>query len=171
MEQKVEQKIEQKAQFDLCYKITPIKSTFLQRARVVGIDDQAQLVERLIASGGEPCRDSLRRAVKGEELILASYCPFEMAGPYKEYGPVFIHAKATTEIFPSHLTELAKAEYLGQHFVLRAYSMQERIVDACLTSPVQCEMDVRRLFEREDVQFILVRFPTYGCYACRIERR
>jgi hypothetical protein len=167
----MEQRIEQKAHSDLFYKIIPVKSTFLQRTRVVGIDDQAQTVERLIASGGEPCRDSLRRAVKGEELILASYCPFEMAGPYKEYGPVFIQAEATNEIFPSHLTELVKAEYLGQQFVLRAYSIEERIVDACMTSPVQCEMEVRRLFEREDVQFILVRFPTYGCYACRIERR
>jgi hypothetical protein len=154
----------------LFYKIQPMKSAFLKRVRSVGVDDQAQLVEHLIARGGEPCRDSLQRARAGEALILASYCPFEIAGPYREYGPVFLRTEETLVVVPQRLSDLVDAQYLGQQFVLRAYSSQERIVDACLTSPAQCEIDARRLFELKDVQFILVRFPTYGCYACRIER-
>ncbi|MBC3875166.1 DUF1203 domain-containing protein [Undibacterium flavidum] len=174
----MEQRIEQKAQSDLSYKIIPVKSTFLQRARESGVDDQGQTVERLIASGGEPCRDSLHRAKAGEELILASYCPFEVASPYKEYGPVFIRAHAHehkhththTQVHPPHLSDLVKQHYLGQQFVLRAYSAQERIVDACLTAPLQCEVDLQALLAKQEVKFVLVRFPTYGCYACRIER-
>lgn len=59
------------------YKILPVRDDFLARARSEGIDDLGQPVERMFATGGEPCRDSFRRAEAGEALILASYCPFQ----------------------------------------------------------------------------------------------
>lgn len=167
----MEQRSEKETQADFLYKIIPVKSTFLQRARESGIDDQDQAVEHLIASGGEPCRDSLQRAKAGDKLILASYCPFEIAGPYKEYGPIFILANdvdRSSAIF--EVSDLFEQHYLGEQFVLRAYSAQERIVDACLSSPVLVESDLHRLFMLNDVKFVLVRFAAYGCYACRIER-
>ena len=68
------------------YQITPIRKDFLIKVRESGIDDQNQPIVHFIAEGGEPCRDVLRRAVAGEELILASYCPFSKPGPFKEYG-------------------------------------------------------------------------------------
>jgi hypothetical protein len=74
-------------------RIVPICSAFLQRARA-GIDDLGQPVERHLAAGGEPLRDALRRAVPGEAILLASHCPFTLAGPYREYGPVFVSADA-----------------------------------------------------------------------------
>ena len=136
--------------------------------------DQGQAVEHVVASGGEPRRDRLHRAAAGEELMLASFCPFEVSGPCKEYGPVFIHAHVHehehTQVHPQDLPDLIAQEYLVQQFVLRAYSAQERIVDACLTAPLQCDVDLRRLIENQGVKFVLVRFPAYGCYACRIER-
>ncbi len=173
----MEQRAEQNSQSDSLYKIIPVKPEFLQRARGMGVDDQAQLVERLIASGGEPCRDSLYRAKAGEELILASYCPFEIAGPYKEYGPIFILANeldhsaiSSSSSVSSDVAGLIENHYLGEQFVLRAYSAQERIVDACLSSPALVESDLHRLFMLDEVKFVLVRFAAYGCYACRIER-
>lgn len=60
--------------------IRPIKEDFLLKVREASLDDQNQKVVRLTAAGGEPCRDVLRRAKPGEELILASYCPFTVAG-------------------------------------------------------------------------------------------
>lgn len=154
------------------YRIAPISAAFLQRARLTERDDQDQIIERSIAIGGEPCRDTLRRAVAGEELILASYSPFALAGPYKEFGPVFISANQNElPIDALNLSDLVTQQYLGTQFVLRAYSAQERIVDARLTSPDQCESDLQALLSLDEVQFVLVRFAAYGCYACRIERR
>lgn len=153
------------------YRLIPIQQEFLQRAREQGLDDLDQAVERSIAKGGEPCRDVLRGAYPGEELILASYCPFELAGPYREYGPVFILANSDTNSLP--LTELPISEerdYFGKQFVLRAYSKTERIVDACLSSPEQFESDLMRFFEHSEISFVLARFAAYGCYGCRIER-
>ncbi len=154
------------------YRIVPISTAFLHRTRQTERDDQDQVIERAIANGGEPCRDTLRRAVAGEALILASYSPFTIAGPYKEFGPVFISANQNDLPRAAlNLSDLVTQRYLGTQFVLRAYSAQERIADARLTSPDQCEADLQALLSLDEVQFVLVRFAAYGCYACRIERR
>lgn len=153
------------------YRITPIRTDFLQRARASGLDDQNQPVERSVATGGEPCRDVLRPARPGEEIILASYCPFKISGPYKEYGPVFILATETEEsVDLSSLPMTGKHSYFSTLFVLKGYSSAERIVDSVLTSLEDAEDKLGKLFMRSDVDFVLARFGAYGCYACRIER-
>ena len=152
--------------------IAPIPDRFLQRVRVEGIDDLGQPVKRVIAEGGEPCRDVLRRASAGEELILASFTPFSKPGPYKEYGPIFILAQPSDEI--AQRDELPSAgaatDYLREQFVIRAYSEAEEISDAALVGAPDLAATVERFFESEDTAFLHVRFPTYGCFALRIDR-
>jgi hypothetical protein len=151
------------------YRIVPVRDAFLSRARAEGIDDLNQPVERMLAQGGEPCRDVFRRARAGEELILASYCPFTVAGPYREYGPVFILANPDASAVPQCLPVDGAAPYLGASFVLRAYSHQERIVDAVITTPQAAARELQRLLANQGTSFVLARFPAYGCYALRIE--
>jgi hypothetical protein len=153
------------------YTIVPIKPGFVQRARL-GRDDQDQPVEVGVASGGEPLRDQLRRALPGEAIILASYCPFDVEGPYKEYGPVFISADlpaptAQRTRLPLH----EHGNYFSDTLVLRAYSADERIVDAVVTQSGDAEQQLATYLTRDDVQFVLARFAAYGCYGCRIDRR
>lgn len=148
--------------------LAPLPQSFLDRVRGEGIDDLNQPVRRLRAKGGEPCRDVLRRAVEGEELILASFSPFTKSGPFKEYGPIYVMAnadggEATRDAVPTN-------GYLRQQFVIRAYSAAEDIVDAELTGPADAEATIDRLFARPDTEFLHVRFPTYGCFAVRIDR-
>ncbi len=152
------------------YIIVPIKPAFGRRARLAGIDDQGQAVEEHVAEGGEPLRDLMRRARPGERILLGSYCPFERSGPYKEYGPIFIAAEAGGEPPPALPAGEADA-YFAKPFVLRAYSHDERIVDALITEPADAGTNIAKLFARADAAFILARFAAYGCYACRIERR
>jgi len=149
-------------------RIVAMPSDFLDRARA-GLDDLGQPVERHIASGGEPLRDCLRRARSGEAILLASYCPFTVAGPYKEYGPVFVSASPQPAPPLDALPLGGERPYLGSSFVLRAYSREERIVDARLSNPGAAMDDLAILFERPDTVFVLARFPTYGCYALRID--
>lgn len=154
--------------------IRPIRKDFLIKAREAGLDDQNQKVVRLIASGGEPCRDVLRRAKPGEELILASYCPFTTSGPYKEYGPVFVLASPSNENVEYQslpLPQGSPTDYLReQPFVLRAYSKEENIAAAELVEPSDAQEALIRMFSNNQVEFILARYAAYGCYGFRIER-
>ena len=157
----------------MAYKIIPIREDFLLKARNESLDDQNQPVEHLIAQGGEPCRDVLRRALPGEKLILASYCPFSKTGPYKEYGPVFIMANNTAELPDLSQLPLSsgkETDYLVETFVIRAYSEQESIVDATLASKKDALSMVNHFFSMAEVQFILLRFAAYGCYSLRLDR-
>jgi hypothetical protein len=155
----------------LPYTIVPLHAAFLANARDKELDDLAQPVERHIASGGEPCRDVLRRAMPGEAILLASYSPFDLAGPYKEYGPVFVMADAAPHTAPpDSLAALGHCGYLGDQFVLRAYSPAERIVNGVVVARAQAENTLQEMLRDPHVLFVLVRFAGYGCYACRIER-
>lgn len=151
--------------------IAPIRPSFLDRARREGVDDLGQPVKRVRASGGEPCRDVLRRAEAGEELLLASYSPFTKAGPYKEYGPVFILAQDAHETTDRDVLTVGGArDYLRQRFVIRAYSRDEEILDAEMVDAIDAEATAARFFADPAVAFLHVRFPTYGCFACRLDR-
>lgn len=152
------------------YTIIPLRPDFVERARGQGLDDQHQPVERQVADGGEPLRDVMRRARPGEAILLASYCPFSEAGPYREYGPVFILAQHQDSAMPAALPIDGDGAYFNRTFVLRAYSARQRIVDAVLTIPEEAETRLSDLLDRPDVSFVLARFAAYGCYACRVER-
>jgi hypothetical protein len=149
-------------------RIAPVPSRFLKTVRALGVDDQGQNVKRIVASGGEPCRDVLRRALPGEELILASFTPFMKAGPYKEYGPIFVLANDTEENVSRD--RLPTDGYLREQFVIRAYSEAEEIVDASLLRPTEAEATIERFFDSPETAFLHVRFPAYGCFALRIDR-
>lgn len=153
-------------------KISPIRAAFLDKARNQGFDDQNQAVEVLTAEGGEPCRDVLRAAKKGEKLILASYCPFDKAGPYKEFGPVFILAHHSDESVD--LTQLPLAQkqgYLGDNFVIKVYCDDQRITLAKLTTPECVIADLECFFGNSKTCFVVLRYAAYGCYSLRIERQ
>ena len=152
-------------------RITPIRPSFLHQVRTQGRDDLGQPVKRVTAKGGEPCRDVLRRAQPGEELILASYSPFTKEGPYREFGPVFVLASGSSEDIPHEIVAVGgESDYLRAQFVVRAYSENEEIVDAALVDAAGAQDVVEKFFARDGVAFVHARFPTYGCFAARFDR-
>ena len=149
--------------------IAPLPSAFLNRVRSEGIDDLGQPVRRMLASGGEPCRDALRRAEPGEELILASFSPFQCVGPYREYGPVFVLANAS-DADGAHDALPTANDYLREQFVFRAYAGDESIRDAALVTRESAEATLERFLASPETAFVHARFPTYGCFALRVDR-
>lgn len=154
-------------------KIAPIPPATMARFRVQGLDDLGQPVERLTAAGGEPLRDVLRRARPGEPLILASYSPFAHQNPYREFGAVFVRAEDSGEAvdydrLPS--ADGTDTAYFRGQLALRAYSRDQRIVDARLLAVEQMDEVVEFLFANERTDYVHARFPAYGCFACRIDR-
>lgn len=164
--------IQAKSKKNMAISIAPIRKDFLVRARSEGIDDLGQEVRRVVAEGGEPCRDVLRRARPGENLILASYTPFAKKGPYREFGPVFILAEPSDEAVS--LDRLPPAggpsNYLQNQFIVRAYSSAEDMSGSRLFTAAELEETVEHLLDSPDAAFLHVRFPTAGCFAFRIDR-
>ena len=152
--------------------VAPIPTAFLNRVRLEGLDDLGQPVKRVTAQGGEPCRDVLRRARPGEKLILASFTPFTKPGPYHEYGPVFVLEEESAEqVVRDRLPTFGTANaYLREQFVIRAYSNDEEIVDVALITAADFDATIDRFFQSDDIAFLHVRYPTYGCFSCRIDR-
>lgn len=152
-------------------RIAPLPESFLSRVRTEGRDDLGQPVKHVIASGGEPCRDVLRRARRGEQLILASHSPFSRPGPYKEFGPIFVLAEASRErVDRDAVAAGGDDDYLRAKFAIRAYSEDESIVDAALVDAENAQEVVERFFSSGDVAFLHARFPSYGCFALRLDR-
>jgi hypothetical protein len=154
--------------------ISEIPSEFLYQVRNIGLDAQKQPVMRYRSeTGGEPCRDVLRRARPGEEVILASFCPFTKSGPFKEYGPIYVLADPLDEAVPRNELPLVQPEpepYLRKQFALRAYNDSEEIIDAALVKSTEAEEVLDRFLMSLEVTFVDARFPTYGCFALRIQR-
>jgi hypothetical protein len=152
-------------------KVAPIPAPYLERLRSEGVDALDQPVKRVVAAGGEPCRDVLRRAKAGEELLLASFSPFEKQGPYREYGPIFVLAHDSGEtVERSSIVSGGDHDYLRSQFAIRAYSKDEEIVDATLVDTTNAQTVVDHFFDRAETAFLHVRFPSYGCFAARLDR-
>lgn len=155
------------------YRILPLRSGYLDRIRTAGLDDLDQPVRRsLSAQGGEPCRDALRRARPGEEIILASYSPFAARGPYREFGPVFVLAQPAEEPARDRLPfePSDPLSYFVSRLTLRAYSEAEDIVDARIVEGSEADAKIREFLARPEVAWVDARFPAYGCFAARFVR-
>jgi hypothetical protein len=106
------------------FEVIPLPGKYLERTRTLRLDDQNnQTIERS-AKGGEPLRDQLRRAAPGEEIILASFSPFRVQGPYKEFGPIFIAREARPWI-GTKVPMFGQDGYFQAPVVLRAYDVNE----------------------------------------------
>ena len=74
--------------------IHAISPTRLNAIREAGEDGHGNAFAPYPATGdGEPLRCCLRYARAGELIALISWAPFEEASPWREVGPVYVHAE------------------------------------------------------------------------------
>jgi hypothetical protein len=67
----------------------------LDAIRRAGDDGHGNAFVPFAATGdGEPLRCCLRHARAGESIALISFAPFEQVSPWREVGPVYVHAEA-----------------------------------------------------------------------------
>jgi hypothetical protein len=156
----------------LPFTVAPLRPAFLDRARAFGRDDQQQAVVRSVAQGGEPLRDLLRRARPGEEIILASYGPFDRPGPFREFGPIYLSVHGGTPepdwIFTRRPD--ARDDYFQRQLTLRAYDLNGAIADATIVDFDAAPAQLDEFLARPGIDFVDARFPAYGCFAARFTR-
>lgn len=125
--------------------------------------------ERVYADEADayPCRVSLTRVAKGEELLLLNHAHQTTAtSPYRAAGPIFVSRFAKTGAYRGELPPMLRDRLLS----LRAYDAKAFIVDAEVAEGSDVLQVIERLFADPQVAHIDAHFARRGCFAARIER-
>jgi hypothetical protein len=148
--------------------ITALPTEVVDRWLHAGVDDHGNVLAPIVADrpAAFPCRHCLADAEPGEPMLLASHSPFALPGPYKEVGPVFVHARPCAR-FDGDVIPLQLRRRL---LALRGYDRAQSLVDAVIVEGAAMDGELERLLARSDVAFVHVRFARPGCFACRMDQ-
>jgi hypothetical protein len=116
---------------------------------------------------GYPCRQCLRDAAVGDELILVSYDPFRTDSPYRSASPIFLHRTScqpyvTDPVLPQQLTR--------RQLSVRSFDGEEMMIDAAVIDGTDLEFTIQRFLADPASNQIHVHNATRGCWAVAVER-
>jgi hypothetical protein len=115
---------------------------------------------------GFPCRQCLRDAELGEELLLVSYDPFTSSSPYRCASPIFIHTKSCA---PDQSADLP-VQLTSRTLSIRAFDTAAMMLDAALIDGTDLSKTIEHLLDNPSVEVLHVHNEPRGCWAARVER-
>jgi hypothetical protein len=152
----------------MAFTIAAITTPESEAARTSPADSYGNRLEPEIQTApGNPCRHCLRRAKTGERLILTSYSPYDRQNPYKEVGPIFVHADGCERY--DRCAEFPE-DFLGRPIVLRGYDADQRIAKVAVVVDGSTIAQTNALLADPAIAFVQARSFTHGCYLFRIDR-
>jgi hypothetical protein len=113
---------------------------------------------------GYPCRQCLRDAEEGEELILVSFDPFALASPYRQAGPIFLHR---TDCATNRDDSVVPEQLQRRQLSVRAFDTDEMMIDAAVITGDELAEKLERLALNPATAFVDVHNATRGCWAAR----
>ena len=119
-------------------------------------------------SPGFPCRQCLRDAAVGEELILVSHDPFEIDSPYRSASPIFLHRLPCGRPEPSN--ELP-TQLTRRQLSVRAFDGSAMMLDADVIDGTALGATIESLFEDPAIERLHVHNAQRGCWATSVVRR
>ena len=142
------------------FTISPIDARTADRLRAT-----ASVVRSADESPGYPCRQCLRDADVGEELVLVSYDPFEDFGehsPYRSASPIFLHrhdcsGRLDTARLPDQLTR--------RRLSLRAFDTEAMMLDGRVVDGADLAGALDELLRVDGVDRVHVHNAGPGCFA------
>jgi hypothetical protein len=115
---------------------------------------------------GYPCRQCLRDAEIGDEMLLVSYDPFTASSPYRCASPIFIHntpcAPEDQEGLPVQLT--------GRTLSVRGFDEAAMMLDAALIDGTDLSTTIEALFENPAIDHLHIHNASRGCWAASVNR-
>ena len=147
------------------FRLRPIEPHAADRLRDAWAESPVYVAD---AKPSYPCRQCLRDAEVGEELLLVSYDPFEVDSPYRSASPIFLHRHPCRP--PADLHELPEQLTIRQLSV-RAFDGDALIIDADIIDGDQLGATLERVFDSERCDHVHVHNATRGCWAVRIDRQ
>jgi len=146
------------------FRLRPIDPIVADRLRTAWVDSPVHVADE---KPGFPCRQCLRDAEVGEELLLVSYDPFEVDSPYRSASPIFLHRQPCTS--PSDLHELPEQLTIRQLSV-RAFDRNAMMIDAAIVQGDRLDATLGRMFADGSCDHVHVHNATRGCWATRVDR-
>jgi hypothetical protein len=116
---------------------------------------------------GYPCRQCLRDAAVGEELILVSHDPFATESPYRSASPIFLHR---TSCEPHAIGPVLPEQLTRRQLSVRSFDSQEMMIDAAVVDGTDLEFTIHRFFADTASNQIHVHNATRGCWAVAVVR-
>ena len=116
---------------------------------------------------GYPCRQCLRDADLGEELLLVSYDPFTIDSPYRSASPIFLHRAPCTP--PADRRTLPR-QLTNRLLSVRSFDAHALMIDAAVVAGDDLADTLNRLFDNDDADHVHVHNVSRGCWAVRVER-
>lgn len=119
---------------------------------------------------GYPCRQCLRDADLGDELVLVSHDPFEAGSPYRSASPIFLHRTSCEPYDPADHPE-TPAQLTVRQLSVRSFDPDEMMIDAAVIDGRDLDRTIRRFFDDDAAHRIHVHNASRGCWAVAVERR
>lgn len=117
---------------------------------------------------GFPCRQCLRDAEVGEELILVSHDPFTRETPYRSASPIFLHREPCGEPLPS----MPVPEQLTvRQLSVRSFDADEMMIRAAVIDGAELAAVITDRFEDPAADQVHVHFAERGCWATNVSRQ
>ena len=152
------------------FRCVPIPTATADRFRQTGIDDNGNMLRRVVSDGqGAPCRHCLRNARAGETMLLGSYNLPGPLGIYWTPSPIFLHADPC----PRYDAENDIPDVVRSSLVsVRSYDVDDQCiydlgqaVEGTLVDPV-----LARAVADPRTKFVNIHTARPGCLLCRVER-
>lgn len=147
------------------YRLHPIDPAVADLLRAANPDAPAYVVDH---HPGYPCRQCLRDAEVGEEVILVSYDPFSADSPYRSASPIFLHRTPCDP--PADLVTLPP-QLTRRRLSVRAFDDGAMMIDAALVDGSDLAGTLDRLLADERCDHVDVHNAGRGCWATRVDRR
>ncbi len=146
------------------FQLVPIDPAEADRLRAEQPDAPVVVAE---THPGYPCRQCLRDAEPGEELVLVSHDPFTTTSPYRCASPIFLHrtacgTPADTAVIPEQLTR--------RQLSARAFDTDAMMIDAAIVPGIDLAATLARFFADAATDHVHVHNATRGCWAVRVDR-
>ena len=145
------------------FHVAAIPPETLATVRATGRDEAGNAPRELIDhEGGSPLRCCLRDTRPGERMLLISYTPPGVTGPYAERGPVFVHAEPC-EGYPD---AAAYPHALGRRKqIVRGYDQDGTMATATIVADGhEAEQELKTILARPEIRVAHVRNVAAGCY-------
>ena len=144
------------------FEIVPIPATTADELRRTGGE-----VYVANAVPGYPCRQCLRDAEVGEELILVSHDPFELSSPYRSASPIFIHRTTCESAEPSATIPLQLAR---RQLSVRSFDAAEMMIRAAVVDGQRLNQIIVDLFGDSSADRLHIHNADRGCWAATVTR-